>query len=71
MIAENLESARLCSRSLVDVPLLLPKEVPSGPRNKNRASVEANGPNLRRLDVLRNCVRCIFENKVSDARKVR
>jgi myotubularin-related protein 5/13 len=47
-----------------------PRIVPMGPHisnlneNKNIVSNSA-----RRLEVLRNCINCIFENKISDARK--
>ncbi|KAK9708693.1 uDENN domain [Popillia japonica] len=47
-----------------------PRIVPMGPHisnlseNKNIVSNSA-----RKLEVLRNCVNCIFENKISDARK--
>ncbi|XP_044747784.1 myotubularin-related protein 13 isoform X1 [Coccinella septempunctata] len=47
-----------------------PRIVPMGPcisnlnENKNLVSNSA-----RRLEVLRNCITCIFENKISDARK--
>ncbi|CAG9860140.1 unnamed protein product [Phyllotreta striolata] len=47
-----------------------PRIVPMGPNisnlsdNKNIVSNSA-----RRLEVLRNCINCIFENKISDARK--
>lgn len=48
-----------------------PRIVPMGPQVSswldNRGLVTNSA---RRLEVLRSCVNCIFENKISDARKV-
>ena len=49
-----------------------PRIVPSGPHitaTHEKGTIIAT--NVRRLEVLRNCVSFIFENKISDARKVR
>lgn len=48
-----------------------PRIVPMGPQVswlENRGLITNS---TRRLEVLRNCVNCIFENKISDARKVK
>lgn len=47
-----------------------PRIVPNGPHisvvSDNRLGISNSA---RRLEVLRNCINCIFENKISDARK--
>ncbi|XP_023930025.1 myotubularin-related protein 13 isoform X2 [Lingula anatina] len=48
-----------------------PRIVPMGPHITTVAEkMQMLNNNARRLEVLRNCVSCIFENKISDARKV-
>jgi len=44
-----------------------PREVPD---TRLARALGGSGASLRRLDVLRLCLRCIFDNRVSDARKV-
>ncbi|XP_065158308.1 myotubularin-related protein 13 isoform X2 [Atheta coriaria] len=69
IIEEGLSKHDLKSR-LQSLRPIQPRIVPMGPHistlneNKNPVSNSA-----RRLEVLRNCVNCIFENKISDARK--
>lgn len=47
-----------------------PRIVPMGPPITNSNDLRTTVSNsARRLEVLRNCVNCIFENKISDARK--
>ena len=48
-----------------------PRIVPMGPHvTSARDHSTVVSTNVRRLEVLRNCVNFIFENKISDARKV-
>jgi myotubularin-related protein 5/13 len=69
IIDEGLTKNNLKSR-LASLRPIQPRIVPMGPHisnlneNKNIVSNSA-----RRLEVLRNCINCIFENKISDARK--
>ncbi|KAK4886969.1 hypothetical protein RN001_003240 [Aquatica leii] len=69
IIAEGLTKNNLKSR-LASLRPIQPRIVPMGQHisnlndNKNILSNSA-----RRLEVLRNCINCIFENKISDARK--
>ncbi|XP_018572476.1 myotubularin-related protein 13 isoform X1 [Anoplophora glabripennis] len=69
IIDEGLSKNNLKSR-LSSLRPIQPRIVPMGPNisnlndNKNVVSNSA-----RRLEVLRNCINCIFENKISDARK--
>ncbi|XP_049836392.1 myotubularin-related protein 13 isoform X2 [Schistocerca gregaria] len=47
-----------------------PRIVPMGPHISNiHDARHIVGNSARRLEVLRNCINCIFENKISDARK--
>ncbi|KAK9886900.1 hypothetical protein WA026_019158 [Henosepilachna vigintioctopunctata] len=69
IIEEGLSKHDLKSR-LASIRPIQPRIVPVGPsistlnENKNLLSNSA-----RRLEVLRNCINCIFENKISDSRK--
>nr|CAH7747743.1 unnamed protein product [Callosobruchus chinensis] len=69
IIDEGAQQNNIKSR-LASLRPIQPRIVPMGPNisnlneNKNLVSNSA-----RRLEVLRNCVNCIFENKISDARK--
>ncbi|VEN53895.1 unnamed protein product [Callosobruchus maculatus] len=69
IIDEGAQQNNIKSR-LASLRPIQPRIVPMGPsisnlnENKNLVSNSA-----RRLEVLRNCVNCIFENKISDARK--
>ncbi|CAH2010931.1 unnamed protein product [Acanthoscelides obtectus] len=69
IIDEGSQQNNIKSR-LASLRPIQPRIVPMGPNisnlneNKNIVSNSA-----RRLEVLRNCVNCIFENKISDARK--
>ncbi|KAG5884190.1 hypothetical protein JTB14_020713 [Gonioctena quinquepunctata] len=69
IINEGFSKNNLKSR-LSSLRPIQPRIVPMGPNisnlndNKNIVSNSA-----RRLEVLRNCINCIFENKISDARK--
>ena len=47
-----------------------PQNVPMGPGLVSLRDPRNNASNTtRRLEVLRSCVSCIFENKIADARK--
>lgn len=64
-LAKNNLKARLSSLRPVQ-----PRIVPMGPHISNiHDSRHIVSNSARRLEVLRNCINCIFENKISDARK--
>ncbi|XP_026287376.1 myotubularin-related protein 13 isoform X1 [Frankliniella occidentalis] len=69
IIDDNMSKNNLKSR-LASIKTVQPRIVPVGPHisnvNDNRHVVSNSA---RRLEVLRNCINCIFENKISDARK--
>uniref|UniRef100_A0A6A7FYR4 Myotubularin-related protein 13-like n=6 Tax=Hirondellea gigas TaxID=1518452 RepID=A0A6A7FYR4_9CRUS len=46
-----------------------PKIVPMGPHISSLPTIGIGGSSAQRLKVLRDCVSCIFESKISDARK--
>lgn len=48
---------------------VLPRIVPMGPPISSLSDSSLVSNSARRLEVLRNCINCIFENKISDARK--
>ena len=51
---------------------LQPRIVPMGHHiSSSNIKYASLGNSFRRLEVLRNCVMFIFDNKISDARKVR
>ncbi|XP_050441146.1 myotubularin-related protein 13 [Adelges cooleyi] len=64
-LAKNSLNSKLSS-----IKPMPPRIVPMGPPITNSNDLRTTVSNsARRLEVLRNCVNCIFENKISDARK--
>lgn len=63
-------SSRISFSRLSSLRPAQPRIVPNGP---HISTVSDSRPGIydsaRRLEVLRNCINCIFENKISDARK--
>ncbi|KAL1459921.1 hypothetical protein WDU94_011868, partial [Cyamophila willieti] len=69
LIDEGLAKHNLKSR-LQSLKPLPPRIVPMGPHITNINDTRQLVSNsARRLEVLRSCINCIFENKISDARK--
>ncbi|XP_060530285.1 myotubularin-related protein 13 isoform X2 [Cylas formicarius] len=69
IINEGMTKNDLKSR-LSSLRPIQPRIVPIGPHISNlRDNKHMVSNSARRLEVLRNCVNCIFENKISDARK--
>ncbi|XP_063236434.1 myotubularin-related protein 13 [Bacillus rossius redtenbacheri] len=69
IIDEGLTKNNLNSR-LSSLRPIQPRIVPIGPHISNIHDLRHIVSNsARRLEVLKNCINCIFENKISDARK--
>lgn len=69
IIAEGLTKNNLKSR-LASLRPIQPRIVPMGQHISNLNDAKNILTNsARRLEVLRNCINCIFDNKISDARK--
>lgn len=62
----NAELVQTTSKSSASAPRLVPMgPPPSGLQDSRHLFTNS----ARRLEVLRNCINCIFDNKISDARK--
>ncbi|KAF4533047.1 hypothetical protein B566_EDAN002610 [Ephemera danica] len=69
IIDEELSKTSLKAR-LSSMRTSLPRILPMGPQVSNIQDLRPIVTNsARRLEVLRNCINCIFDNKISDARK--